>query len=151
MSRMLTASIGIAVALLALGCGSSGDGGDTTEALSKVEFVQQAEGVCEEATRKRKAAAAAWRREHPGDLGEDDLDDAFREVVAPSIAAQAKALQALPAPPQDRVKLRQMVRNLAEGGEEIAKRGTGASQSRRIYDFQREATKLGLKGCVRVY
>jgi hypothetical protein len=152
MFRLLTAGIGIvAVGLLALGCGTSGEDGDTVEALTKAEFVERAEGVCADAIKRRKAAAAIWQKEHPANLVQADLDDAYREVIAPSIAKQAAALEALPPPRNDEAKLERMVKHLSRAGKRIAKEGTSAARGADVAAYLQEATKYGLRACARLY
>ncbi|HXR60582.1 MAG TPA: hypothetical protein VN732_04570 [Solirubrobacterales bacterium] len=150
MHRLLTASITItAVALFAPGCGSSMEDG-TVPTLTKAEFVKQAEEVCTEATKERRAAAAAWQKEHPGNLNQDDLDAAFREVIGPSIAEQVKALEAIPAPRADKAMVVGMVENLAKTAEDIVEKGTAGAQGQAISTYLREAEKYGLRDCTRL-
>ena len=149
MYRLLTASIGIvAVALLALGCGSSSDAGETVEALTKAQFIKQADQGCAEVAKKREAAAAAWREKHPDDLAPSDLREALQEVVAPAVREQVEVLEAIDAPATDTAVVARMVDNLNKAGADFEKKG---SEGPEASQFQAEARKYGLKICPRLY
>lgn len=152
MYRLLTIGIGItAVALLALGCGSSSDGETTVEVLTKPQFIKQAEGACAEIAKQRGAAYAAWQKEHPGNSSQDLIDDAFREVIGPAIQEQVAALEALSPPAGDAAKIDQMVKNLAKAGQKISSEGTRGTGAQEVFEFQRQAGSYGLETCAVIY
>jgi len=149
MYRLVIAAIGLAaVALLAPGCGSSSNAGETVEALTKAQFVKQADEGCAEVAKKREAAAAAWREEHPREVAPNELREAFKEVVAPAVREQVEVLEALAEPQADGAPVARMVKNLSKAGAEFEREGIESPEARQ---FQAEARKYGLKICSRLY
>src|SRR5690349_1775426 len=143
MYRLVIGAIGLAVvALLVPGCGSSSNAGETVEALTKAQFVKQADEGCAEVAKKREAAAAAWKKEHPGELVPSELREAFREVVAPAVREQLEVLEALAAPQADGALVAQMVENLSRAGTDFEKRGLEGPEASQ---FEAEAREYGLK------
>lgn len=152
MYRLLTASIGIvAVALLALGCGSSSEAGEATEALTKAQFIKRADQACADVMKKREAAAESWRKEHPNKVSAEELSDGFKEVMVPSVQEQIEALQDLPAPAADRAEVARMLDNLTEANRNFEKEGAEGAQQPEASQFEAEARKYGLKICPRLY
>lgn len=148
----LIAAIGIvaAVALLALGCGSASDGGETVEALTKAQFIKQADEACAEVAKKREAAARSWRKEHPGSLATEELNEAFKEVIAPSVKEQVEALQALAAPEADSAEVARMVDNLLKVSRDLEEEGVEGMGQPEVSQYEDEARTYGLKVCPRL-
>lgn len=143
-------TIGIVATLMA-GCGSSGD--ETIAAsVSKAQFIKQADQVCAELLTKREAAALAWKKEHPGRVGEEELDEAFREVIVPSVRKQAEALESLTPPAADSAEIARMLDHLTEVNRHLEKEGAKGAHQPVTAKFLAETKKYGLdESCGRLY
>lgn len=152
MQRLLITGIGIvAVALLALGCGGSGDEGETVQALTKPQFIKQADEACEKVAEKREAAAKSWHKEHPGEVDAEELSEAFKEVLVPAIQEQVDALEALGPPVADRAKVARMLDNLTKAQGDFEQEGAEGTRQPEVSQFETEARKYGLKVCPQLY
>lgn len=158
MSRLLTVTAGaLLVALLAFGCGGSGGDdatqvNETTEVVSKAQFVKQAQKACEEVGKKRKAAVAGWQKKFAGKVAtEEQLSEVFKDAIVPSIEEEVEALEALPVPAKDKPEIEKMIANLAAAGQKISTEGTKGTQGKELADFQRWAYEYDLEVCGRVF
>src|SRR3954454_22780338 len=109
---MYRAIVGIgilAASCFAVGCGSSG--GNSTSAsetasmpLSKPQFINQAEAICTKFGKEWEAALAVTGQNFPG--GPEEAEARTREIieqeVAPLLQEEAKELDALAEPEQDK-------------------------------------------------
>jgi hypothetical protein len=145
-------SVGILMlACLAAGCGGAEESASTP--LTKAQFIKQADRICATSSKKRDAAAALWTDRLPGGASEAEarLDDAFKEVVAPSMQREAKDLEALPPPEADAAKVSRMIGNLAEAGSLFAEEGSKGLSRSDLPAFEKEANAYGLKVCPNPY
>jgi hypothetical protein len=135
-------AIGIAAAAcLAVGCGSSGD--ETAEvALTKAEFIKQAEAICSKAKDQARTAATELEKAKGRPL---DLSAAFGQVIGPALEQEAKELQALTAPQGDEAKLDQMFANLSEAAAAITEGSSPSASASNAYI--KETKAYGLEAC----
>jgi hypothetical protein len=140
-NKLIITGIGIAAAaLLALGCGNTGEGTATAQS-PKAQFVKQANGVCSEAKREMKAKAAAWEKAHGGKVM--DWDTAWKQVLLPSLRHEAADLNALKVPLDLEDDKAQMVKTLSKGMVAYAKEGDPSG----FNQFKVEARASGLGVC----
>jgi hypothetical protein len=148
----LIMSIGMVVTTcLAFGCGSAEESSSTP--LTKAQFVRQADRICAKAASERKAAAASFVKGLPGGPAEAEghLDEGLEQVVAPSLAREAKELAALAAPKNDAAEVSRMTGNLLKASKALAEEGSKAISRSVLRAFEREATGYGLKICSNPY
>lgn len=135
--------IGIAAAAcLVAGCGN-GDG-TATAAVTKAQFLEQAEAICNEAREEAQNAAAAWEKAKNKKL---DLDTAFRQVIGPALKQEAEELQSLAAPEGDEARLARMFEDLSEVATAATGGSNSGSASSAARAFQQEAAAYGLEAC----
>ncbi|HEX2391345.1 MAG TPA: hypothetical protein VHI77_00345 [Solirubrobacterales bacterium] len=112
------------MALLA-GCGGGGAGGADTAsnapALSKAEFVKQADAICEKAHEAVKSRFAAYQQElglSEGQWTPKDEEAAMTKIIIPSLQEQAKAIDQLGVPKGDEPSVALLVKALEEVADE---------------------------------
>ena len=108
--RGLLIAIGSVAALLAVGTAGCGSGEDTTEAetiaaLSKSEFVSQANAICREGNRETDAAFEGFDSETSDAEAETVIEDTF----VPSVQQQIDEIRDLGAPEGDESKVDHML------------------------------------------
>ena len=123
---MKKASVAALVALLALvavvvGCGGGGDG-ETTETLTKAEFIKQGDAICEKANEQSETEAEEFAEEKDFTLekaSEEQLEEAVSEVLVPSLNGQVEELDALGAPEGDEEQVEEIIVSLEGAAGEI--------------------------------
>lgn len=111
-----------AVALLAVGCGSSADGeGNTTEeeAVTKAAFIKQADAICEQTDKTQKTEQRAFEKKYP----EADSSDPWQEKIVvevglPPVQTMAEELSELSVPSGDEEEIEAIVDGLEQGVDE---------------------------------
>jgi hypothetical protein len=135
-------AIGIAAATcLVAGCGSSGDG-TATAAVTKAQFIKQAEAICSKAQDRAKNAGAEWEKANGKPL---DLDTALRQVIGPALEREAKELQSLTAPEGDEVRVDRMFGNLSKAAAAITEGSKPSASTSNA--FIKETQAYGLEAC----
>lgn len=150
---------GIAVGGISLivvaGCGG---GDDSTTALTKAEFTEEANSICAESRRQIRAGAAAMNRRYYQLEGVDtdsepaNLDLEMKltermvsESMLPAMKEQLESLEGLDAPADDEAEVSKMVETYAEAIEELEDRGVVTIlQFEKLDAFQKEAADYGL-------
>jgi hypothetical protein len=137
-------AIGIAVAAcFAAGCGSSGDE-TAAAAVSKAQFIKQAEAVCNKTLAEGRATRIAWEKAN-GKIMDPEI--AFRRIVGPTLKQEAKELRTLAAPEKDEAKLARLINNLSKGADSYVTEGMKPKSTANFEAFQREAAAYGLGAC----
>lgn len=121
----------LAAVAIAGGCGGGGDGGgDASEstsanAITKAEFVKQAEAICARAVKKRDAAVKEILKAE-GETGEaapadqrDQFINLISEAVVPPMTQMNEELDELGTPEVGGAKIDAMVQGFASGLAEI--------------------------------
>lgn len=134
-------------ALVVAGCG--GGGGGSTAALTKAQYVKQANAICEKGAQEREAAVNELAEEiKPGaDVGELPKNRLVEVVVDP-LANMVDELAALPAPEGDENQLEPMVEGYERAVGEIEENEEAAFSSEVFKDPDATALKYGLENCV---
>jgi len=115
-------AIAVGVALVAVGCGGGGDGAEPgaieTSAISKAEFIEQAESICNLGNRwmLKQMLAAVTEEEERGSAS--DKGDAFtaaaKSVALPRVQATIRDIAALGAPRGDEVQLEALLTQMQQ-------------------------------------
>lgn len=111
-----------ALAMLIAGCG--GGGGDTTEALTKAEFIKQGDAVCKKGNKMSETEVEDFAKEQGFNLEEPNkkqAEEVVTEVLVPNLQRQAKELAALEPPKGDQAEVEAIVASLDEATAEFEK------------------------------
>jgi hypothetical protein len=137
-------AIGIVVAAcLVAGCGSSDDG-TATAAVTKAEFVEQAEAICNKAQEEGGKSRIAWEKTNGEELG---FERSIKFILGPALKQEAEELQALKVPAEDKAKVAKMIDNLSKGANSFTAEGSKAKATSNFETFQSEAKAYGLEAC----
>ena len=110
------------LAMMIAGCG--GGGGDTTEALTKVEFIKQGDAICKKGNLASETEVEDFAKENGFKLEQPNRDQAeelVTEVLAPNLQRQAEELDALGAPMGDEAEVDALIASLEKETAEFAK------------------------------
>ena len=124
MSKALLA-IGMAIALAAgvAACGGGDSSGDSsTAALTKAEFIKQADKVCVDGEEALEAEGEEFAEENEFDLEnptEEQKEEVVLEVIGPALHNQGEELAALGAPEGEEEAVEAIVNALETGADEI--------------------------------
>jgi hypothetical protein len=153
MSKGLIAAIAgvLVVALVIAGCGGSdsdsgdngGDGGDTTVALTKVEFIKQADAICEKGNKSIEDGADKFAKDNDVDTEkptDEQKEEVIVEVVAPEIRQQGEEISDLGAPAGDEDKVEAIVTSLEDAADELESEPANLFEGKNPLQ---EASKLG--------
>lgn len=137
----------IAAALVA-GCGGGGDT-STAAALSKAEYVKQANAICKKGQQNREAAVNELAEEvkpgaDPGELPKAGLV----EAVTDPLATMVDELAALPAPEGDEAQVEGFIQGYEKAVEEIEEDENAAFNGELFGEPDKKALKYGLEDCV---
>ena len=118
----------VAMALFAVGCGSSDDDGttessDSPSSLTKAEFVKQGNEICTEGNEEIESGLNEFAEEN-GLSGNDQptdeqIEELASEILIPSIAKQVGKLGDLGAPSGDEQKFEAALANAESTVEEV--------------------------------
>lgn len=123
MNKALLAALA-ALALIAAVVAGCGDDGETTETvvITKAELIKQGDQICEKANEQSETEAEEFAEENGFKLEEateEQLEDAVREVLVPSLSQQAEDIEALGAPEGDEEQVEEIVVSLEDAAGEI--------------------------------
>ncbi len=149
MIAMLLAALALVVVA---GCGSSDDdeGGEETQTLTKVEFIEQGDKICEEAEDRSESEAEDFAEENGFELekaSEEEIEEAITEVLVPALNQQAEEIQALGAPEGDEKRVEAIVTALEDGANEVADDPKLAFQGQPLKEASKLARDYGFKVC----
>ena len=123
MNKALLAALAALVALAAIvaGCGG-GDDSETTETLTKTEFIKQGDAICEKANEESEAEAEEFAEENDFTLekaSKEQIEEAVGEVLVPNLNGQVEDLRALGAPEGDEDQVEEILVSLEGAADEI--------------------------------
>ncbi|HET7120882.1 MAG TPA: hypothetical protein VFI17_06480 [Solirubrobacterales bacterium] len=102
MKGYLAGACALVVALLAIGCGSSGDSSskasNTSATISKVEYLKRADAICGRTEKEQLKLVASFPQGKPTQKAQVEL---IEHAGIPPLQEQAKQLGDLPAPRED--------------------------------------------------
>jgi hypothetical protein len=110
----------VALAAVVAGCGSDSE---TTESLTKVEFIKRADAICEKNEGKVTSEFEDYAEEKGWDENKEpskeQQEEAIVEVVGPNVQAQVDEIRELGAPEGDEETIDEMLTAVEEGVERI--------------------------------
>ena len=141
----------VAAVLLAVGCG----GGDT--ALTKAEFIKQADLICQKAEKKKaKATEAFLLKTHAGPgnpLTHAQLEYQTKKLVMPPIRSATQEINELGAPDGEEKTISTLIKSLEQASDKAEKRAEEPNPA--SGDSYTQAAKLareyGFKTCFIYY
>jgi hypothetical protein len=145
--RVAGAVVLAALALVAAGCGGGSDTSAPT-ALSKAEYVKQANAICREGQQKREAAVNEFVEEHEAKPGESRGPELI-EVVLPTLKETFDELSELPAPKGDEDTVAKIIEAYEEPLGKIEENpGVALGYHKFFYRPDELAVDYGLEDCV---
>jgi hypothetical protein len=111
----------VALAALVVGCGG-GDDSETTETLTKAEFIKQGDQICEKANEASEDEAEEFAKENDFTLekaSKAQIEEAVGEVLVPNLNGQVEDLRALGAPEGDEDQIEEILVSLEGAADEI--------------------------------
>lgn len=126
MHKRVLVSLLAAVALLAFVAGCGDDDGDTgggeQATLTKAEFIDRGDRICEKWEQRSETEAEEFAEEKGFDLEDPDkeqLEEAITEVLVPALNQQAEEIEALDAPEGDGERVEEIVTALESAADEV--------------------------------
>jgi hypothetical protein len=148
----LLAAIG-AIALIAAGCGSDSSTTDSTETLTKAEFLKQGNAICAAGNKEINTEFEKFFEENEfsnkNKPTQADFQEGAEEIVIPSIRKQIDELEELEAPEGEEEKYETLFENAEaqlEKGEEDPSLLTDENNDL-FAGVNKEAKALGLGSC----
>lgn len=142
-------AVGMVIALVALvGCGSDDDGGEET--LTKVEFIEQGDKICEKAEKQAETEAEEFAEQNGFDLEkatDEELEDAVAAVLVPALDQQAEEIDALGAPEGDEEKVEAIVAALEDGTATVEDDPSVVFEGSPLKDASQLAKDYGFEVC----
>jgi hypothetical protein len=141
----------VALAAVAAGCGG-GDGGDD-EALTKAQFIKQADKICKRISEKNKAELQAFVQKVQGEGGlENSGADLGRQVMLPNFETKVEELNDLGAPNEGEAQITAWFEALEDTAEEAQRDpniliGFAASADSPLVKANRIAREYGFEEC----
>lgn len=143
----------VAIAAIVAGCGSSDDSTETTAALTKQQFVTQADAICKRGNAEINEGFESFAKQNDIPKNQEPSKEQGVElvetVIVPSIETQSEELRALGAPSGDEDEISVMLDSLDEGIEEAEEdpEALFASKSDPFGPANEKAKQYGLEVC----
>jgi hypothetical protein len=142
----------VATAAIVAGCGSSDDSSDTT-ALTKQQFIAQADAICKKGNTEINEGFESFAKENDIPKNQEPSKEQGKEIVetviVPSIDSQAEGIRALGVPSGDEDEISAMLDSLDEAVEEAEEdpEALFTSKSDPFAEPNELAQDYGLKTC----
>jgi hypothetical protein len=137
----------IVAALAAAGCGGGGSSSSTT-ALTKSQYVKQANAICQKGQQEREAAVNELAEEVKPGANVGELPKAkLVEAVIPPLGNMVDELAALPAPEGEEEQVEPMIEAYEKAVEEVEE-DEEAVFNGVFKEVDAKALKYGLENCV---
>jgi hypothetical protein len=145
--------IALLFAVLALvvvaGCGSDDDEG-SEETLTKVEFIEQGDKICETTEEQSETEAEEFAEENGFDLekaNNEELEEAVAEVLVPVLNQQIEEIDALGAPEGDEETIEELIVALEDGSAEVEDDPGVVFNGKPLKEASRIAEDYGFEVC----
>jgi uncharacterized lipoprotein len=124
--RLLALLFGVLVIALVAGCGggsdnTSSDSTDGGSALTKAEFIKEADAICEKGNESISAEAEEFAEENEIDIEKPttaEQEEVVSDVVAPAVQEQAEKIDELGAPEGEEEEVAEIVEAVESGAGE---------------------------------
>jgi hypothetical protein len=150
---LLLVLTGLLAGALISGCGDSGadDDGSTipTSSISKSEFVDQANAICQPQKTRLLSEVIAYQKKHLNEASEKLVPDTARKIIRPAVEAQIEEIRDLGAPEGDAAEIESFFASLRSGVDAIiAKKPTTYEAAEgMLLQAARDADRYGMDQC----
>lgn len=149
--RRHLAALALFLLLPVLWAGCGDDGGDSTEALTKAQFISQAQAFCQEQAKKTEKEVEdfsteknlRYRKSPPPEV----FEEAAEEIFVPSIERQLDGLQALGTPAGEEQALEKIYAAAEKGLEEGEANPAALISGQALGKVRSLASQYGLDQC----
>lgn len=151
--RLIVLFAAVLTMALVAGCGSSDDSTETVEetvALTKAEFIEQGDQICEQAEKDSESEAEEFAEENDFELekaSEEQLEEAIAEVLVPALDRQVEELDALAAPEGDEEQVEAIVVALEDASADVADDPSQAFEGEPLKEASKLAKEYGFEVC----
>ncbi len=152
MKRNLTLMAGaaLAVGLIAAGCGSDGNddassstGTEASAALTKAEFVTQADAICQQGNDELDAATASFDK----NTSQAEFEAFATDTLAPNVQSQVDQIDALVPPAADQEQVDAILSAAQDGVDQIKADPGALENGDPLAKANKLAADYGLKVC----
>lgn len=151
MSKGAVLALAGLIAAFALVAGGCGGGGDSTTALTKVQFVKKVDALCEEREKERGAKVnAIISNLKPNErLSTARQTKMVETIIFPSYNAIIEDVKSLEAPAGDQAEINEIIKAMEKAQEKVEADPRQAVFSVVMFEEANKlATKYGLKHCI---
>ncbi|HEX6782932.1 MAG TPA: hypothetical protein VF125_13030 [Solirubrobacterales bacterium] len=146
--RIMGVVLGVAViAVLASGCG----GGDSTDTVTKAEFVEQGKEICAKRKKDWTAALASYEKKvveekatQDSEVQEEIATGILKEKMVPAMEVQLQEFEDLGTVEGSEKQSEKMLKTLSVAVAELENKGIGGLRESKYTTFEEEAKELGL-------
>jgi maltose-binding protein MalE len=135
----------LAVGVIAAGCGSSNDNGDstTTAAISKTAFVTQGNQICKQGTDEINQAGKQLGK----NVSRAQINDFAANTIVPNVQKQVDGVKALGAPAGEEAQVNKLI-SVTEADLDQLKSDPAKIHDDHLFDDSNQAAKaVGLTEC----
>jgi hypothetical protein len=152
LNKALLAALAALVALGALvaGCGGGDETANETVTLTKAEFIEQGDAICEEGNAESEKEAEEFAEDNDFDIekaSEEQLEEAISEVLVSNLSRQVEELDALGAPEGDEDEVEEIIVSLEGAVSKIEDDPSVAFQGNVLKEPGELAQDYGFKVC----
>ena len=142
----------VAVGVLAAGCGGGDDtSSETSAALSKAEFVKQADAICAKGNEAIEGEVEEFAEDNDVDIEKptaEQQEEVIADVVAPATRQQIEEIAELGVPSGDEEQIEAMIESVETGTDELEEQPELLLEEKNpLADGSKLARAYGLKEC----
>jgi hypothetical protein len=146
--RVVFATTLLALCAVLAGCGGGSDGDEEQSALTKAEYVKQADEICAAAEKRQRKLATKFAGEKKGVNGPRGTEELISFAAIPPLEQAAKELKGLPPSKQEAAKAKAYLAAFEKGIEVASKEpGTILVEPGAFTKAEAIAKEFGFKSC----
>lgn len=146
MKKTMLLALTTCAALALTGCGSDdGDSNGDSSALTKEEFIEQADGICKAGNERVANAEGSFA--DPDNPTPAEIEKAVDEVLVPELTDQLEKLRDLEPPADDADEIDSMLDSLEKAIDAIDENWQTGLTGPDLKDANEKATAYGLQEC----
>jgi hypothetical protein len=147
----------LAIALILVGCGGGGSdstngGSDSTASLSKAEFIEDADAICEEGGKQSLSELVAFAKESKlpkvKELTTAQWEEVGTRILAPALQQQVDEIRQLELPSGDEAQIEAFLDGVDEAVERVEENpATAKAPSKVLAGARQSISGYGFKVC----